>query len=340
MRVQHHVRRSQGLKLIPAVGIVALVLAGSAMGSSAARDTADIGAPDYTLEDLHDEWRASDFELTADALVVEADDGSMAGYAALLQTGTEAVVAPDHEGRGIGVRLLEWAERRDRERGRKQHRQWVAAGNARGRTLLLARQLNVTADAEAVYALNEASFAANADYRPESYAAFCEGHLQAHDLDPEPSCVLEQLDAPVGFLLARRWPDERVGFVDLLAAHPDHSDRGLGSAMPRTAFARFAAAGLREAQLGVASDNPRALRLYGRCGMTPRFRFDTFERSLARRWVSRVHSRLRTQALSHLDRRRLIAGGFVQPSRHDVPPEDVQAHRLRTPTHHLTLGGL
>ena len=317
MRVQHHVRRSQGLKLIPAVGIVALVLAGSAMGSSAARDTADIGAPDYTLEDLHDEWRASDFELTADALVVEADDGSMAGYAALLQTGTEAVVAPDHEGRGIGVRLLEWAERRDRERGRKQHRQWVAAGNARGRTLLLA-----------------------AGYRPESYAAFCDGHLQAHDLDPEPSCVLEQLDAPVGFLLARRWPDERVGFVDLLAVHPDHSDRGLGSAMPRTAFARFAAAGLREAQLGVASDNPRALRLYGRCGMTPRFRFDTFERSLARRWVSRVHSRLRTQALSHLDRRRLIAGGFVQPSRHDVPPEDVQAHRLRTPTHHLTLGGL
>lgn len=78
MCVQHHVRRSQGLKLTPAVGIVALVLAGSAMGSSAARDTADIGAPDYTLEDLHDEWRASDFELTADALVVEADDGSMA----------------------------------------------------------------------------------------------------------------------------------------------------------------------------------------------------------------------------------------------------------------------
>jgi mycothiol synthase len=278
----------------------------------AARDTADIGAPDYTLADLHDEWRASDFELTADALVVETEDGSMAGYAALLRTGTEAVVAPDHEGRGIGVRLLEWAERRDRERGRKQHRQWVAAGNARGRTLLLAagyrpersywrmsrslddvaggdlrpvdvamRQLNVTADAEAVYALNEASFAANADYRPESYAAFCQEHLQAHDLDPELSCVLEQLDPPVGFLLARRWPDERVGFVDLLAVHPDHRDRGLGSAMLRTAFARFAAAGLREAQLGVASDNPRALRLYERCGMTPRFRFDTFERSLA-----------------------------------------------------------
>jgi mycothiol synthase len=278
----------------------------------AARDTIDLGAPDYTLEDLHDEWSASDFELAADALVVEDGDGSMAGYAAVLRSGTEAVVAPDQEGRGIGARLLEFSERRDRERGRKRHRQWVAAGNARGRALLLAggyrpersylrmtrslddvagcdaravgvtmRPLNVATDAEAVYALNEATFATNADYRPESYAAFCEEHLQAHDFDPELSCVLERLDVPVGFLLARRWQHERVGYVDLLGVHPDHSGGGLGSAMLTTAFVRFAAAGLREVQLGVASDNPRALGLYERCGMTPRFRFDTFERSLA-----------------------------------------------------------
>jgi hypothetical protein len=44
----------------------------------------------------------------------------------------------------------------------------------------------------------------------------------------------------------------------------------------------FASAGLREAQLGVASDNPRALRLYERVGMSARFRVDTYQRPV--RW--------------------------------------------------------
>ena len=84
----------------------------------------------------------------------------------------------------------------------------------------------------------------------------------------------------VGFLLARRWPKERVGFIDLLAVHPQARRRGLGSMLLRTAFARFAGAGLREAQLGVASDNPRALQLYERAGMTPRFVVDAYHRPI------------------------------------------------------------
>jgi len=44
-------------------------------------------------------------------------------------------------------------------------------------------------------------------------------------------------------------------------------------------IAQCAAAGLREAQLGVASDNPRALGLSERCGMTARFSADTYERA-------------------------------------------------------------
>lgn len=103
-----------------------------------ARDVADIGEADYTLEDLCEDWSAREFELAADACVAEADDGSIVAYAAVTRTGTEAVVAPDYEGAGIGRRLLEWAEQRDRERGRQRHRQWVAGNNARGRALFLA----------------------------------------------------------------------------------------------------------------------------------------------------------------------------------------------------------
>ncbi len=88
---------------------------------------------------------------------------------------------------------------------------------------------------------------------------------------------------PVGFLLARRWSNEGVGYVDLLGVDPAHRARGLATALLLTAFSRFAADGLREAQLGVASDNPRALRLYERCGMSPRFRMDTYQRPVAGR---------------------------------------------------------
>jgi ribosomal protein S18 acetylase RimI-like enzyme len=95
------------------------------------------------------------------------------------------------------------------------------------------------------------SFKWSPDHEPYSFNAFYEEHLGAHDLDRELSFVAERGEEPVGFLLSRRWPDRNAGFIDLLGVHPDHRGRGLATAMLGTAFARFAAAGLREAQLGV-----------------------------------------------------------------------------------------
>ena len=275
-----------------------------------ARELADVGVDDYRLESLRDEWRSAEFDLRADARVAESADGTIVAYAAVRHPGTLAVVLPDHEGRGIGSRLLEWAERREHELGRSCHRQWIGSGNLRGAALLRAagyaqvrsywrmvrglaiadgqaaspppalilRSLDVDRDAAALHGLDAESFAANADYQPESLQSFREEHLLAHDLDPG-LCLVAELDGrTAGFLLARRWDDDEVGYIDILAVHPAHQRRGLGTALLQTAFAGFASAGVREAQLGVASDNPRALRLYERVGMRPRFRFDTYER--------------------------------------------------------------
>ena len=85
----------------------------------------------------------------------------------------------------------------------------------------------------------------------------------------------------MGFLLARRWQEANVGFVALLGVVPDERHCGLGRAMLNAAFNRFTAAGLHEAQLGVASDNPSAVSLYQQCGMTAKFRFDTYQRPIA-----------------------------------------------------------
>jgi mycothiol synthase len=136
------------------------------------------------------------------------------------------------------------------------------------------------ADARALHAACEAAFAANADHTPEDFAVFRVHHLAAHDFDPGLSRVARREGRIVGFVLCRRWKDEGVGFVDLLGVDPSEHGRGLGSTLLRRAFAAFAAAGLREAQLGVASDNPAALALYERVGMAVRHRADVFEKAV------------------------------------------------------------
>jgi mycothiol synthase len=291
-----------------------------------ARDVADLGVPDYTLEDLRDEWGATELDLAADAVVAEDPDGTIAGYAIVRGPGTLAAVHPDREGEGIGSRLLAWAEARAAALGRESHMQWVAARNSRGAELLKAagyapirsywrlakplaqappaaaapaveasasappgptvspplgvtlRLLDLTADAELVYAVNEAAFAERPDYHPESFTAFRDEHLAAHDLAPDLSRLALRDDTAVGFILCRRWATGE-GYVDLLAVAPSERRRGLGTALLTAAFEAFAAAGLHEAQLGVASDNPDALRIYERAGMQVRFRIDVWERA-------------------------------------------------------------
>jgi mycothiol synthase len=274
-----------------------------------ARDIADIGAPDFTLEDLLDQWRGSEFELRSDAVVAVDADDVIVGYATLWTPGGLAVVDPAREREGAGSALLDWIEGRAREAGLAVHRQWVAGENASGHNLLaragyrqvrsywrLVRSLEAglsepepvagvtlapvepERDASALYEAYAAAFATNADYEPESFQAFRDEHLRVHDFDGALSRVARRGERVVGFVLCRRWAGEGVGFVDLLGVDAAERGRGLGSTLLRFAFASFAAAGLREAQLGVASDNPGALALYERVGMAPRHRADVFEK--------------------------------------------------------------
>jgi mycothiol synthase len=274
-----------------------------------ARDVADLGVPDVTLEDLIDEWSGSDLDLAADVRVADAGDGRIVGYVVVRRPGTLAVVHPDHERQGIGTRLLEWAEAHDRERGRKLYRQWTAASNDSARTLLTGagysvarsywrmacslgggrlavpapagyelRAVDVARDVVALHAVDAASFGGRPDYVAETLREFREEHLDAHDFVAALSRVAERDGAIVGFLLARRFVEDAVGYVDILAVDPRHQGVGVGTALLASAFGAFAGVGLREAQLGVASDNPLALRVYERAGMTVRFRFDIYER--------------------------------------------------------------
>jgi mycothiol synthase len=211
-----------------------------------------------------------------------------------------AVVRPGREGEGIGTALLDWCE------SRGPHAQGVGDRNGAARALLESRgyvpvrhywrmdaalrdpaepepppgvtlrPLRLPDDGDALYAVSDAAFASAPDYRGESRAQFGDEHLGAHDLDPALSLVAERGGEPAGFALVRRWEDG-VAYVDLLAVHPDAAGQGIGGTLLRAVFAAAARAGLARVQLGVASDNPNATRLYEKVGMTRRFRVDAYE---------------------------------------------------------------
>lgn len=258
-------------------------------------DVAEMGEPDYSLEDLHDEWAEPGFELARDAAIVEADD-DVIGYAHFRSGDLLAVVDPSREGEGAGTALLEWAEQRARERGEARLRQGIGSRATSARELLQAHGFAVVRSyyrlerdlgdegepgfraldpADALFAVYDAAFSRIPDYvhRPED--AWTARHLRAHNLDPATSRV----EPGKGFTLVRRW-DDGVAYVELLAVHPDHAGHGLGGALLRATFAAAAANGYTRVTLNVASDNPNALRLYERVGMTQRWRIDDYHKAL------------------------------------------------------------
>lgn len=272
-----------------------------------ARDMSDFGVAEFTSGELLAQWRVSRFDPRTDAVVAE-DRATTIGYGALVEPGAIAFVDPGREGEGIGSALLAWLESRARDLGRRVHRQIVAQRNARGHALLSGagyapvrsvvqmvrsvqpppavpaipdgitlQPLDVSADARALHAADEAAFSDSADYEPMSFSAFSEAHLGAPGLDPALSRVLRRGEDVAGFALVQRTGTD-IGYIDVLVVDRAQRGRGLGNALLITVCAACAAAGLNEVQLGVASDNPRARRLYARAGMTECHRIDVFEK--------------------------------------------------------------
>ena len=277
-----------------------------------ARDRADLGFADFTLADLREVWGANEFDLAQDAALVEHPTDGIVGYAEVNREGGLVAVDPGWEETGVDRRLLEWSERREQARGHTRHRQRIASPNVRARELLLEagylqarfmarmvlrltglppvgappagvalRALHPVADARELHALDDLAFANAPDYVRESVAAFTEEHLGCHDHDPSLGRVASVGGQIVAFAISRRWDAEQAGYVEILAVHPDHQRRGIGTALLDDVFTAYARAGLREAQLSVASDNPDALRLYERLGMRERFRYEIYERAAA-----------------------------------------------------------
>jgi mycothiol synthase len=275
-------------------------------------DIADVGQPDFTLDDLRDEWANPEVDLAADSLLVEAADGGVAAYTLCTSHAQDVYVHPAHLGEGVGSALLPAVERRAGEQ-RFPLRQYIAGRNRRGADLLARNgyrpthhywrmALDLTAppaaavlpegvelrpfrtgtDDRVVHALVQAAFSEIEGNIHHDWEQWRIRSIDTSSFDARWWFIAWAGNEIAGVALSEHWAEDDTGWVGQLAVAPEWRGRGLGRALLLTALSAFHAAGVAQGMLSVHGDNDRAARLYESVGMRQAWRHDRYEkRSLA-----------------------------------------------------------
>ena len=281
--------------------------AGAVLDLIVACDIAELGAPDFTLADLQAEWSMPGLELSRDARVTEAADGTIAAYALVTPTEDAFVyVHPDATGRGLGTTLRRWAEARAAERGAGVLRQYAYGSSAGARALLRAAGYEVSqvyfrlraelaavpeapparlrtfapGDEVAVHTLVEEAFLDVEGNTPQTLEAFRTSTIEKDGWDPSLWLLVEDDAGLAGVALGERWPADG-GFVAYLAVARRARGRGHGRALLLGLFEAFKRANLVYAELSVHARNRGALTLYRSAGMEPTFETERWEKAIA-----------------------------------------------------------
>jgi mycothiol synthase len=269
-----------------------------------ARDIADLGMPDFTIEDLRADWATPGVDLEHDARV-SAPNGRIRGYAILLGDDAIVMVHPEAEGAGDGSVLRRWAEARAAERGTAVLRQFTAGSNDAARAHLrhagyapaqhyfrLRADLatvpaapavplrTFTADDEAaVHALIQEAFAEVEGHEHQPLEKWRAKTIGNERHDPSLWLLLEDEEGLVGAALGERW-EEGTGYLAELAVAGRARGRGHGRTLLLGLFEAFRKAGLTHGELSVHGRNRGALRLYESVGMQPTWQADRWEKAL------------------------------------------------------------
>lgn len=263
-------------------------------------DIAEIGQPDFELDDLLTDWHMPGFDLARDAVVV-ADGDRIVAYASFVRGDyVDVYVHPERRNAGIGKELLEWSERRALERrppGEIRVGQVITAGNLGARRLLekrgyepvrtywrmtmplsesppppawpegvVVRTFDQERDTRAVYALVQDAFGDNERHTAESFEEWQAFMIDRDAFEPGLWFIAESGGEIVGCVLCPNYEDE--GWIRQLAVARGWRRRGLGTALLRQAMSEFHRRGRRELGLVVDSWNRTgAKELYEYAGM-------------------------------------------------------------------------
>jgi mycothiol synthase len=276
------------------------------------------GSPEVSADDVRLWLEAPDFDVERDAVVAEAEDGTVVGYGdlsdasrvgRLIWIDAQTRLGATDSANAILEELELRAEARLAPDGRL--RAYVAEKNtalasvvqARGYAVvrhsfrmeadlatepaapkwpagITVREFRPGEDDHRVYEVQEETFADQADSEPMSYEEWRHWSFR-EPFDPELWFLAEDRGELAGILLARseRAGDETLGWISVLGVRGAWRRRGLGRAMLLHSFHALRARGKPRAGLGVDGSNPTgAVQLYEAAGMRVVRRNDHWER--------------------------------------------------------------
>lgn len=284
-----------------------------------ALDVADFGEPDFSEQDLLDDWMRPRFELLRDSWVLNGPTGRVIGYAYVweAQPGREiegdAFVLPEYSGRGLGSQFLDLMETRAREIcGGRQLSMGVFASSANEekRNLLERRGFTVSrsvlrmridlnrptddelgvppgveirsfepADEDAVRAVWLDAFASHGRFSSRRMEEWFQSRFDHPAFDPSLWRVAAVDGKVVGAILV--FDVGQTGYMSTVGVRAEARGRGIGPALLRAAFGALRDRGQMRAIVSLDADaEPGLLALYEAGGMRVHERHDLFSKPL------------------------------------------------------------
>jgi len=284
-------------------------------------DVALYGLPDFTEDDLREEWSAPRFDPARDAWVAPSASGALMGYGWLhgapdrRDFNADVLVPPGPDRLRIARALLDAVESRAREAAaadpaglsidvpsvdRTKMRFLHRRGYRRARTFLRMtvdvaedwtapsppppieiRTFRAGRDEGVLHTAMEEAFADHYRFTPESPADWLLFRSSHPNHDPDLWLVAWDGAEVAGGLVA--YDLGELGWVREIGVRTPWRGRGLGRALLGVSFERFAARGRRVVSLGVDAENATgALALYERLGMRLERRHELLRRAIRR----------------------------------------------------------
>lgn len=284
-----------------------------------AGDIADFGEPDFTEDDLLDDWARPRFALDHDAWVLSGPTGRIVGYAFVWEAQPGAVVEgdafvlPEYAGRGLGTLLIEMMENRTRElanEGPVTLGLYASHVNAGKRELLERRGFRsvhtvlrfkidlanrspeavdppdgivlrqyVMEDSDAVREMMSEAFEGHREYTPRRLDEWLDLRLRHPAFDPALWRVAECDGEVVGATLVYDVGD--TGYLSNVGVRPAWRGKGVAQALVADAFAALRERGQMRVLVSVDADGaPAAIHLYEEAGMRVHERHDWFVKTL------------------------------------------------------------
>ena len=284
-----------------------------------AHDIADYGEPDFTHEDLVDDWMRPRFDLASDAWVLTGPTGRIIGYAYVWESHpdaeleADAFVMPEYAGRGLGGQLLEIIEARaraicgdramtlgmfasganDDKRNLLERRGFVFVRSVLRMRIDLSREpvpapapgAEVTigsldpVDLDAVRTVWLDAFSEHGRFSPRRMDEWLASRFEHPAFDPSLWRVATIGGEIVGAISVFDVGD--TGYTSTVAVRASSRGHGIGPALVRAAFSALRDRGQMRVVVSLDADDGGLLGLYEAAGMRVHERHDLFVKPVA-----------------------------------------------------------